>query len=39
MSAVPSHRSSALAANDDIDAQETREWLDALSAVIGTEGV
>jgi pyruvate dehydrogenase E1 component len=26
-----------LAAND-LDAQETREWLDALSAVIGAEG-
>ena len=26
------------AAANDTDAQETREWLDALSAVIGTEG-
>ena len=26
------------AAANDADAQETREWLDALSAVIGAEG-
>ena len=36
MSAQPQHVP-GLAAND-IDAQETREWLDALSAVIGAEG-
>ncbi len=35
MSALPDRAS---AANDDIDAQETREWLDALSAVIDAEG-
>ena len=39
MSAQPDSLIGA-AANDaqDLDAQETREWLDALSAVIGTEG-
>src|SRR5512147_3091274 len=36
MSAVPD--SFLGAAANDADAQETREWLDALSAVIGTEG-
>ena len=36
MSALP-HPFSGAAAND-ADAQETREWLDALSAVIGAEG-
>ena len=36
MSAVP--ESFLGAAANDADAQETREWLDALSAVIGTEG-
>ncbi len=35
MSAMPE---SFLGAADDTDAQETREWLDALSAVIGSEG-
>ena len=40
MSALPQSAPGAQAAGDigDIDAQETREWLDALSAVIGTEG-
>jgi hypothetical protein len=37
MSALP--ESFLGAAANDADAQETREWLDALSAVIGTEGV
>jgi pyruvate dehydrogenase E1 component len=36
MSATPSSQPSS--APQDSDAQETREWLDALSAVIGTEG-
>src|SRR5213596_2553854 len=36
MSAVPEQFLGAAA--NDADAQETREWLDALSAVIGTEG-
>ncbi len=36
MSAMP-QSTPGLAAND-LDAQETREWLDALSAVIGAEG-
>ena len=36
MSAVPD--SFLGAAANDADAQETREWLDALSAVIGAEG-
>ncbi len=36
MSAVPESFFSAAA--NDTDAQETREWLDALSAVIATEG-
>ncbi|TMH35269.1 MAG: pyruvate dehydrogenase (acetyl-transferring), homodimeric type [Betaproteobacteria bacterium] len=36
MSAMP--ESFVGAAANDADAQETREWLDALSAVIGTEG-
>ena len=35
MAALPE---SFLAPSADTDAQETREWLDALSAVIGTEG-
>ena len=33
MSALPQ-----LPPGGDIDAQETREWLDALSAVVATEG-
>src|SRR6186713_751490 len=37
MSDLPEHSVGA-AANDDIDADETREWLDALSAVIASEG-
>ena len=37
MSALPEASRIAPAANDT-DTQETREWLDALSAVIGTEG-
>ncbi|URI11152.1 pyruvate dehydrogenase (acetyl-transferring), homodimeric type [Aquincola tertiaricarbonis] len=37
MSAVPESIPGGAAANDS-DHQETREWLDALSAVIGTEG-
>ena len=37
MSAVPESFSGGAAANDS-DHQETREWLDALSAVIGAEG-
>ena len=37
MSALPEH-SLGSAANDDTDAGETREWLDALSAVIASEG-
>jgi pyruvate dehydrogenase E1 component len=37
MSAVPQSFLGAIAAND-IDPQETREWLDALSAVIAAEG-
>ncbi|MCR5865165.1 pyruvate dehydrogenase (acetyl-transferring), homodimeric type [Aquincola sp. J276] len=37
MSAVPESFSGGAAANDS-DSQETREWLDALSAVIGAEG-
>ena len=37
MSALP-EQSLGPAANDDADAGETREWLDALSAVIGSEG-
>ena len=36
MSAVPEQFLGAAA--NDTDAQETREWLDALSAVIGAEG-
>ena len=36
MSALP--ESFIGAAANDVDAQETREWLDALSAVIGAEG-
>ena len=36
MSALP--ESLPPAAANDADAQETREWLDALQAVIGTEG-
>ena len=36
MSALP--ESFLGAAANDTDAQETREWLDALSAVIGAEG-
>jgi hypothetical protein len=36
MSAVP--ESFLGAAANDADAQETREWLDALAAVIATEG-
>ena len=36
MSALP--ESVAGAASNDTDAQETREWLEALSAVIGAEG-
>jgi len=36
MSAMPESR--PVAAPNDSDPQETREWLDALSAVIGTEG-
>jgi transketolase N-terminal domain/subunit len=36
MSATPSSQPGS--APQDSDAQETREWLDALSAVIGTEG-
>ncbi|MCW5662951.1 MAG: pyruvate dehydrogenase (acetyl-transferring), homodimeric type [Piscinibacter sp.] len=36
MSALPDSFGGAAA--NDADAQETREWLDALSAVIGTEG-
>ncbi|HMX11899.1 MAG TPA: pyruvate dehydrogenase (acetyl-transferring), homodimeric type, partial [Burkholderiaceae bacterium] len=36
MSATPASQPSS--APLDSDAQETREWLDALSAVIGTEG-
>ena len=35
MSALPE---SFLGAANDADAQETREWLDALSAVIAAEG-
>jgi pyruvate dehydrogenase E1 component len=39
MSALPDPAKSFLgAAANDSDAQETREWLDALSAVIGAEG-
>ena len=34
----PSAEDSAHAARKDTDAQETREWLDALTAVIATEG-
>src|SRR6187402_381791 len=37
MSALP-EPSVGAAANDDTDAGETREWLDALSAVIASEG-
>ena len=37
MSALP-EPSLGAAANDDTDAGETREWLDALSAVIASEG-
>ena len=36
MSAIPSNYLGASA--NDADSQETREWLDALSAVIGSEG-
>ena len=36
MSAMPDSFLGASA--NDADAQETREWLDAMSAVIGTEG-
>src|SRR3990167_3381134 len=36
MSALPESFTGAVA--NDTDAQETREWVDALSAVIGTEG-
>ena len=36
MSALPEHAFGAAAT--DLDTQETREWLDALSAVIGSEG-
>ena len=36
MSALP--ESALGAAANDVDAQETREWLDALSAVIASEG-
>src|SRR4051812_30302082 len=36
---MPAHPDSSLgAAANDADWQETREWLDALSAVIGAEG-
>ena len=40
MSALPQSPLDSGVAPDmgDVDAQETREWLDALSAVIGTEG-
>ena len=39
MSAMPeASRPSGNQAANDADQQETREWLDALSAVIGTEG-
>jgi pyruvate dehydrogenase E1 component len=36
MSAQPEHLFGAAA--NDADAQETREWIDALSAVIANEG-
>ena len=35
MSALPENRGSAA---NDADSQETREWMDALSAVIESEG-
>jgi hypothetical protein len=38
MSALPEQPAGANAAAFDTDAQETREWLDALSAVISAEG-
>jgi pyruvate dehydrogenase E1 component len=40
MSAVsPSHPSQNLKSSNDIDPEETREWLEALEAVIETEGI
>ena len=38
MSAVPQNLHAGAPGPRDADAQETREWLDALSAVIGAEG-
>jgi pyruvate dehydrogenase E1 component len=38
MSALPQPSTGAANEPRDIDSQETREWLDALSAVIGAEG-
>ena len=38
MSAVPDSNATLSADARDQDPQETREWLDALSAVIATEG-
>ncbi|MDD2809957.1 pyruvate dehydrogenase (acetyl-transferring), homodimeric type [Rhodoferax sp.] len=38
MSATPTSPSGAPVPSQDLDSQETREWMDALSAVIGQEG-